>query len=208
MHSMKRVSKSFTSETGITLVEVTVVLVIIVVLSAIAFMKRGPANEIFKRQNAAQQLKAAFERARFDSVKRRPDANVGQAKVVVSTWGYTLTTDLDLNGVLNGSDDRNTDIGSQNIAIREYNGSILPITVYYNKRGEAVDINGNPISPVFYVCNSTCNSPGKANANILLVTPTGTVNLLPGDARLPVFGQPNINSVPTTTGVNPDAVVN
>jgi len=205
---MRSGTKKSGSERGATLIEVMVVLVIIIVLTTIALMKRGSSNDVLKRQNAAQQLKAAFERARFDSVKRRPDTNAAQAKVAVSIWGYTLTTDLDLNGVLNGSDDRNTDIGSQNIAIKDYNGNILPITVYYNKRGEAVDINGNPISPVFYVCNITCNSPGANNANILLVTPTGTVNLLPGDSRLPVFGVPAINGVPTTTGINHDAVIN
>ena len=205
---MRSGTKKLACERGVTLIEVMVVLVIIIVLTTIALMKRGSSNDILKRQNAAQQLKAAFERARFDSVKRRPETNATQAKVQVSGFSCTLTTDLDLNGVLTGSDDRNTNVGTQNIGIRDYNGGILPITVYYNKRGEAVDINGNPISPVFYVCNVTCNSPTAANSNILLVTPTGTVNLLPGNTQLPTFGVPAINSIPTTTGVNPDAVIN
>jgi prepilin-type N-terminal cleavage/methylation domain-containing protein len=205
---MRSRTENFKSDSGVSLIEVMVVLIIIVIISTIALMNRGKSKDILKRQNAAQELKVAFERARFDSVKRRPDSNAGQARVVVSIWGYTLTTDLDLNGVLNSSDDRNTDVGFQNIAIRNRISGNVPITVYFNKRGEAVDINGNPISPVFDVCNITCNAPNAANSNILLVTPTGTVNLLPGNSRLPVFGVPAINGVPTTTGINQDAVIN
>jgi prepilin-type N-terminal cleavage/methylation domain-containing protein len=205
---MRSGTKKPGDERGVTLIEVTVVLLIIVVVAAIAMMQFGSSNEILKRQNAAQQLKVTLERARFDSVKRRPETSATQAKVAISTWTYTLTTDVDLNGVLNGSDDTTADVGSLNVAIREYNGSLSPVTIYYNKRGEAVDSNGNPISPAFYICNSTCNAPNASNSNILLVTPTGTVNLLPGNSQLPVFGLPPINSVPTSTGINPDAVIN
>ena len=197
---------TFSEQSGLSLIELLVVMVIITIIGTIALMQRGSANEQLKRQNAATQLKNAFERARFDSVKRRPDLTAAQAKVDISVNGYTLTTDLDLNGVLTSSDDRVTDLIPQRIQIKDYNGGFLPKTVYYNKRGEAVDINGSPISPIFYVCNITCNSPNPDNSNILLVTPTGTVNLLPGGTQLPTFGVPAISSVPTNTGVNPDSV--
>src|SRR6478672_3350779 len=137
---------TFGEQSGLSLIELLVVMVIITIVASIALMQRGSANEQLKRQNAATQLKNAFERARFDSVKRRPDdLPAAQAKVDISVNGYTLTTDLDLNGVLTSSDDRVTDLIPQRIQIKDYNGGFLPKTVYYNKRGEAVDINGSPI---------------------------------------------------------------
>jgi len=205
---MRSGTEKFSDEKGATLIEVIVVLIIIVVITTFAVMKRGASNDILKRQNAAQQLKVAFERARFDSVKRRPETTASQANVTVTAFSYTLTTDRDLNGVLSGSDSMTTELIPQNVAIKDYNGGFLPQTIYYNKRGEAVDNSGNPISPTFYICNSNCNSPNNSNANVVLVTPTGTVNLLPGGSLLPTFGVPAINNVPSTTGVNPDAVVN
>ena len=53
------------NEAGFSLVEMIVVLVIIGIISTFAFMQRGSANEQFKRQNVARELKVAFERARF-----------------------------------------------------------------------------------------------------------------------------------------------
>jgi hypothetical protein len=50
-----------------------VVISIIAIVAAIALMQRGNSNEQFKRQNITWGLKNAFERARFDSVKRRPE---------------------------------------------------------------------------------------------------------------------------------------
>ena len=196
------VSKNRSSgQSGLSLVELLVVMVIIAVIATIALMQRGSANDQFKRQNAAIQLKNAFERARFDSVKRRAETEAVQAKVQVTTTGFTLTTDKDLNGVLNSSDDETTSLIPQNIGIKGYDGSLNPPAVYYNKRGEAVDSVGNSISPAFYVCNVTCNAPTASNSNIVLVTPTGTVNLLPGGSQLPVFGAPPVQNVPTTTDV-------
>ena len=60
-------------QAGISLVELLVVIVIIAIVASVALMRRGSANEQFQRQNASRELKTAFERARFDSVKRRAD---------------------------------------------------------------------------------------------------------------------------------------
>ena len=190
------------SQSGLTLVELLVVIIIIAVVAALALMQRGSANEQFQRQNVARELKVAFERARFDSVKRRADTSATQAKVLVDAGVYTLTTDINQNGTLESSDDIARTISSQNIVIAGSGGTSIPLTVRFNQRGEAVDASGVSISPVFLVCNVSCSSPTNANANIVLVTPTGTVNLLSGGATPPTFSAPTITNVSVGTGIS------
>jgi prepilin-type N-terminal cleavage/methylation domain-containing protein len=47
----------FHSQSGVSLVELLVVMIIIALVASIAFMSRGSANEIFQRQNGSYQLK-------------------------------------------------------------------------------------------------------------------------------------------------------
>src|SRR6185503_15583285 len=194
-------------QSGITLVELLVVLIVIAIVAGLALMQRGSANEQFQRQNVARELKVAFERARFDSVKRRaqPAASPSpetRATVVVDTSSYSLTTyTVDSAGV-STPNTQTTDTSGQNV-VMEGNGSItLPYTIYYNQRGEAVDLSGNSISPSFYVCNATCSSPSTSTANLIIVTPTGTVNLLSGSSSVPNFNAPTITSNSNTNTIN------
>jgi prepilin-type N-terminal cleavage/methylation domain-containing protein len=198
--------QSNSHQAGVTLTELLVVLVVIATIAGFAIMRRGTANEIFKRQNVAQQLKSAFERARFDSVKRRAD-NVGvdyRAKVTITPTSYTLRTfNNDVNSMPVASDAVTT--LPAGIVIGLYDGSALTSQeVAFDMRGET------PASPPpqFYVCNVTCASPTNLTANIVIVTLTGTVNLLPGGSTLPTFGAPAVSPVPVGTGVNPDTVIN
>jgi hypothetical protein len=169
-------------------------------------MQRGSANAQFKRQNVALQLKTAFERSRFDSVKRRATGS-DVAKVVVNAGNFTLWTDKNLNGTPESTETDYTDFSGQSIVISGIGGITLPYTIYYNQRGEAVDSGGTSISPAFYVCNTSCSSPGASNANLILVTPTGTVNLLGGNASIPNFPNPSESNIPGATGVNPFVTV-
>lgn len=192
-------------EAGFSLIELLVVMVIIAIVSTIALFNRGSANEQFQRQNIARELKVAFERARFDSVKRRADTSGVQAMVDVTANSFTLRTDTDQNGTLDAADDRVTDFAAQNISISS------SVTIYFNRRGEPVDINGVVLTNVlFLVCNGTCPALGSentANANIVLVTPTGTVNLLTGGSPVPSFSAPSITSVPTDSGIDSDVII-
>ena len=188
-------------QSGITLVEMLVVIVIIAIVAAIALMQSGSANIQFQRQNAATQLKNAFERARFDSVKRR--VNPGEeATVTLSPYQYTLRTySIDASGVAAANDQ--TTALPNNIVMGMYGGGPLTTQIVkFNMRGEAVT---SP-APQFLVCNYSCNGPSNATANIVLVTTTGTVNLLPGGSTIPTFGVPSVTNVPGSTGVNPDTV--
>jgi prepilin-type N-terminal cleavage/methylation domain-containing protein len=198
-HSPKFVSSD---QSGVTLVELLVVIIIIVIVAALAMMQKGSANAVFQRQNVATQLKNAFERARFDSVKRRAQSSPDvRATVRVDSNSYTLTTyNVDSSGTATANPLATTTAGDVVIA-----GSgllSLPFTVYYNQRGEAVDSSGNSISPAFYVCNASCSSPTDSNANLLIVTPTGTVNLLAGGSAVPAFNAPPVTNIPQSAGIN------
>lgn len=214
------IHRRFSGQSGVTLAELLVVIVVIAVMSAFALMQRGSANEQFKRQNVARELKVAFERGRFDSVKRRalrdstPDNPYSptddiRARVLITESSYTLVTDNNTNGDLvnddgtfDPADVRATSFGGQNIVIAGYGSLSLPYTIYYNRRGDAVDSGGASINPAFLVCNVSCTSPTVANSNIVLVTPTGTVNLLAGGTAIPSFTAPNVSVVPGTNSVS------
>jgi prepilin-type N-terminal cleavage/methylation domain-containing protein len=193
---------TFHKQSGVTLVEMLVVIIIIAIVAALALMQRGSANAVFQRQNVATQLKNAFERARFDSVKRRVESGQ-EAYVTVSGTSYTLRTyNNDANGVSSPSDLVTT--LPAGIVIGLYGGGTPSSqNVVFNKRGEATT---SP-APQFYICNVSCSSPSNSNANLLIVTPTGTVNMLPGDATLPSFGIPTMTNVNTNTGISNTVVV-
>jgi prepilin-type N-terminal cleavage/methylation domain-containing protein len=193
-------------QAGVTLTELLVVVLVIATIAGFALMRSGAANEVLTRQNVAQQLKSALERARFDSVKRRADNidNDYRAKVTVTPTSYTLRTfNNDVNSMPIASDAVTT--LPAGIVIGLYDGTTLTSQeVAFDMRGET------PASPPpqFYVCNLNCTSPTNTTANILIVTPTGTVNLLPGGSTLPTFGVPAVDPVPVGSAVNPDAVLN
>jgi prepilin-type N-terminal cleavage/methylation domain-containing protein len=195
--------QSNSHQSGITLMELLVVIVVISVLAGFALMQRGAANQQLTRQNVAQQLKSAFERARFDSVKRRAVGSSEEAKVTITPTSYTLRIyNDDVNGLPVGVDSVTT--LPAGIVIGLHDGSALTSQeVTFNMRGET------PSSPLpeFYVCNVDCTSPNNSKANLVIVTFTGTVNLLSGDADLPTFGLPTITNVNSSTGINPDTVI-
>ncbi len=196
-------------QAGVTVTELIVVMVVISVLAAFGLMQLGGADDQLKRQNAAQDLKSALERARFDSVKRRADTAGIQAKVVVDTTSITLSVDKNQDGVIDALDEQVTSIAGLNVVIAADVGVTLPVTVSYNQRGEAaaVDTVGTVV-PIFWICNVTCSSPTVANSNILLVTPTGTVNLLPGGSSIPTYSPPvGITNVAPGNSINNSAAV-
>lgn len=205
---MKIKRTKFEDQSGVSYIELLVVITIIIIVATIGFMQFGTSKEQFKRQNVAMELKTAFERARFDSVKRRVSGTDQNAKVIISANSFTLKTDKNKNGVTTDSGDADTtNFAGQNITITGFESMTLPVTVEYDQRGEvtAIDSSGTPavVNPIFLVCNGTCNSSNdsSSNANIVLVTPTGTVNLLSGGSAIPAFSPPPITSVPANTAI-------
>ena len=195
---------SSSHQSGVSLIEVLVVIVIIAVLTGFAVMQQSSASSSFRRQNAARELKTAFERARFDSVKRRADgASVPFANVYVEATQVRLTTDANQNGLIDGSDSTVTQLPA-NITIAPRTGLSLPLTVSFNRRGEP-DI----ADPSFVVCNGTCDfsNDTPSNANIVYITATGTVNMLPGGSNVTAFATPQVQTVPGGTSIRTETYV-
>ena len=201
---MRNTHRSNSHQSGVTVVELLVVIVVIGIISAFALMQRGAANDQLTRQNTAQQLKTAFERARFDSVKRRATTADQMALVTVTPASFTLRTySNDANGVSVARDQTTT--LPPGVVIAHFDNSVTLISqdVTFDMRGET------PASPLpqFLVCNVSCSGADNTNSNIVIVTATGTVNLLAGGSTLPVFGVPTVTNVNTSTGINPNAVL-
>lgn len=201
-------SGGFRDQTGATLVEMLVVVVVIAVVFAAALVQFQAPRAQFSRQNVSRGLKVALERARFDSVKRRADVQTAQARVVISSTSYKLGLDKDKDGTVETSEMVTTSFSGQNISITG-SGMTLPVTVYYNQRGEvmAVDGVGTAVTPIFRVCLGDCSTPTNANSDLIIVTPTGTVNLLSGSSSAPSFAAPTVTSVSSDTDVEPLATL-
>jgi predicted lipoprotein with Yx(FWY)xxD motif len=165
-----------------------------VIVSTIAIMNMGSSKIQFERQTVARELKVAFERARFDSVKRRA-ASSQQANVVVAENSFTLNTDIDQDGTVETSEARVNSSWNPGIAIHNTSGATLPnVTVAFNNRGETNTTGG---AATFLVCNGDCTTPSASNSNLVVVTATGTVNILSGGATVPTFATPSVTPVPT-----------
>jgi prepilin-type N-terminal cleavage/methylation domain-containing protein len=212
---MSTLGKSLQGQSGFSLIELLVVIAIISVVASLALMQRGSANEQFQRQNAARELKVAFERARFDSVKRRAIApiNVGdpdlRAYVEIFPTSFVLRTDSNQDGILDTADDQSYPFPT-GIVATGYDFSIgvgESRKVMFNQRGEASMTSDNP---QFMICNGTCpTAPGTSDvSNTVLVTPTGTVNILGGGVPIEDFanvtGQDPISN---SSGIRPDVVI-
>lgn len=207
MRKNKQSNKKFSAasdQSGKSMIEVVLVLVIIVIIATFAIGQYRNSRPQFIRQNTARQLKISFERARFDSVKRRTDT-AQQAKVVVDQTWFALSTDLNNDGVIGLSEAETNKFSSDGITITGQN-MVFPVTVSFDSRGNvtAKGSDGTKVNPVFYVCNGACTpaTATAANANVVLVSDTGTVNYLAGSSSIPSFTNPIITTIPGTTAIS------
>lgn len=201
---MKRLPAKLHSQSGVSLIELIVVILVISVVATLALLNRGSANEQLQRQNASRQLKVAFERARFDSVKRRADGTTLRpfAYVEVRSNGFTLRTYNDVVNANPAPIDQPTSFAT-GVILAHYSGGTVPMTISFDRRGGT---SGG--EPRFRVCNVSCASPTNFNSDIVLVTPTGTVNLLGGGMSLPTFANTSLaGSTSNTASINDDVII-
>lgn len=200
-------------ERGYTLAEMMVVVVIIMVVALMPIIMITSTKDRMSRQAFVRELKSAFERARFDSVKRKPESSDLMAKVVISTNSYQLFTYTNSSGAVDSTGTaqvvrtQTKNITTSNMSIVGYpsSGITLPVTITFDARGEITAMSGSVkiANPAFVVCQGTCSSYTSSNSNIILLSPTGTVNLLPGDATIPTFTSPSgAVTVPQGTSIN------
>lgn len=196
---------------GISLLELLIVLVVVGVLVALAIPNFNRANTQFQRQNIARQLKIDFERARFDSVKRNAETFNEMAKLIINNpTSFSSVLDLNNNGTIETSEIHLTNISAAGAKIVGGN-LIFPITVTFDRRGQARAINGSnaAITPTFVICGQDCTfaTANQTNSNTLSISPSGTVALVEAGQVFFDRAVPNVTSVSTGSKINSMAQV-
>jgi type II secretory pathway pseudopilin PulG len=130
---------------GVSVFELLIVVTMISVLTGFALLQITRARQVMTRANAARQLSAFLEKARVDSVRRRPTANAQMAQVsLLDATSYSV--EIDLNG------DRTLDAPQVIRLPADANLQFdlpYPRTIYFNWRGRTVDAAGNIANPSF-----------------------------------------------------------
>jgi prepilin-type N-terminal cleavage/methylation domain-containing protein len=175
-------------EAGVSLVELLVVMVIIAIVMTMAILSRGDANEIFQRKNAIGELKVAFERARFDSVKRRADGAepYPYSSVEVRSTGFTLRTYTREGNAATATEHSQVQTFPNGVTLNHISSGVLPMTISFNRRGEVV--TG---SPQFRITDAK-----SGGSETILVSATGTVNVISGGATPTPFPAPALSALP------------
>ncbi len=203
---MKR--KLVSEQAGISLVEILIVIVIISVLAVFSVTRLGNAKGNFQTRNVARELKINLERARFDSVKRRPSDITNMSRVVISSQtSFSITIDSDQSGKLETADTRTVDLATRGNFKIIANGISLPLTIAFDRKGHiiAVDNSGTAVTPTIIICEncSAATASSAANSYLISVSPTGTITMLNSGETLPKHNNPTIDNVNSNFEVNP-----
>ncbi|CAN5772597.1 hypothetical protein BH24ACI3_BH24ACI3_13020 [soil metagenome] len=153
------------------------VLLMIGILTAIAVIQLGSSKVDLQRQRLAREFKIYLERARFDSVKRRPDLESQKARVVLNGPStFTAHIDFDGDGNLQASELKQIDFRDRTDAhINVSDAWTYPITVAFDRKGHVTttDGTGSAVVPLFTIC-SDC-SDASPNITRISVSSSGTV---------------------------------
>ncbi len=206
---MKR--DKFNSQSGQSVIEILVVLVISAVVTTMAVFGLGNARNTLQRKNITREFKVSLERARFDSVKRRVANTNDMARVTInSATSFSLATDLNRNGAIEASELRQVNFADGNVRIVG-NNLTFPITIRFDRRGFAAAANslGVEIAPNLKICEScTMSTANASNSATVSVSPTGTVLMLEGEETLPNLQSPNVSVVSGDSQINPLVTAN
>jgi Tfp pilus assembly protein FimT len=191
-------STGFSSESGKSLIELVTVLAVSAILVTVALTRTDRAQSSMQRQNLAREFKVYLERARYDSVKRRPATDDQMARITINgDTSYDVFTDLNQDG--NRQDSEARQIRFSNSASVKILGEdlIFPVNIRFNRFGQATAINGlgKAISPVFTFCEGDCTlaSANEQNANVVWLSTAGTVAMTAGGEARPTFQNPKLN---------------
>jgi prepilin-type N-terminal cleavage/methylation domain-containing protein len=203
------------SQRGASVIEVLIVVTIIAILAAFAIARFGTAKENFDRRNIAREFKVSLERARFDSVKRRANVCTDMSGVTVNTTNFTLMTDMNQNGTLEGGENRQISIAGRSDVTIVPNGVTLPFTIRFDERGRAYindcSVGSTPSAdiPLLYFCNGTCTvaTATDQNSSVIFVSPAGTVAMLDGGSGMPTFDPPTVSTQVADSGIDRQLLV-
>jgi Tfp pilus assembly protein FimT len=169
--------KTLADNGGFSVLELLIIVTMISVLIGYAYLQIDRARQVMTRENAARQLTEYLEKARVDSVRRRPAAAAQMASVsLINATFYSVTFDLDGDGTLDAP--RVFSLPSD--ANLQFDLP-YPRTIYFNWRGRTVDSNGNIADPSFL----NIRSPSYGSTRIDLTS----------------AGQPTLDGPPASSAV-------
>src|SRR6266545_160160 len=131
---------------GFSVFELLIVVAMISVLTGFALIQITRARQVMTRANAARQLSAFLEKARVDSVRRRPTTDAAQMAQVSLLDATSYSVRIDLNG--DGTLDAAQVIRLPADANLQFDLP-YPRTIYFNWRGRTVDAAGNIANPSY-----------------------------------------------------------
>lgn len=196
------------SEEGFSLIEILIVLAILGVIVTFAVLALGRSSEVIDRQNIAKEFKVALERARFDSVKRRPATCEDMSRVeILSATSFRYITDTNQDGTLQPDQEfRVVNFGDRSqVKIVTDPAIVFPITIRFDLRGHTssgpCNVQTEATTPTHF-CETGCSVLNNSNSTSIYVSPTGTVSLLSGGEDVPIFEDPNVTQVSSNSGIN------
>lgn len=178
-------------QSGFSLIELLIVLVILGILTAIALANFSEAKVDLQRQAITRELKVYLERARFDSVKRRASIVAEQANLVLTgPSSFSAQIDFNEDRTLSPAEVRVVDFTqrAQTQIVVSNTGLNYPITIRFNQRGHAIatDNSGATFDPVvFTICSSSNCTATSPDRTVIALSTSGTVAVL-RDGQAPV----------------------
>ena len=154
--------KPVNNAAGFSVIELLIVAAMVVVISGFALIQIVRARQVMIRANAVQEFVGYLEKARLDSVRRRPVGTAEMAQVtIVNATFYSVTIDADGNGTLDAPKvirlPVNTDL--------QFNGT-FPRTIYFNWRGRTVNAANAITAPSTISITSVINGYGSTLINV------------------------------------------
>jgi len=174
----------------------------------LALTRNDRAQSNLQRQNFAREFKNNLERARFDSVKRRPSTTSQMSQITISNeTNYNVLTDTNQNGSLESWEVKSITLSNRNgVKILGAN-LVFPVTIRFNWRGQSTVRNGNgeEIEGNFLFCEGVCtlNTANNANSNLISVSSSGTITMSGGSDSPTNYNAPNVSVVNSNTNINP-----
>ena len=136
---------------GFSVLELLIVVAMITVVAGFVLMQVVRARQVMVRENAGRELMSYLEKARVDSVRRRPTAAATMAQVtILNSSFYSVTTDASGDGALDAPKVLSLPAGVNLEFQPPY-----PRTIYFNWRGRTVDAAGNLANPAYVRISST-----------------------------------------------------
>ncbi len=136
--------------TGFSVLELLIVVAMVSVLTGFALIQIVRAHQVMTRENTGRLFAAYLEKARLDSVRRRPTTTAQMARVsILNSTFYSVTIDANGDGTLD----------APQVIILPTDANLTfdvpyPRTIYFDWRGRTVDSTGNIANPSFVKISS------------------------------------------------------